>query len=143
MLDVKQLRESFALLAPNAEALIEGFYALLFERYPAVKPLFAETSPKKQRQKLIGSLITIVENLEDLDKLVPYLQRLGGRHVGYGTQPAHYEAVASCLLDAMAEMAGPEVWTQELATCWSDALQLVATVMLQGAAEVQKSDKAA
>ncbi|WP_269471118.1 methyl-accepting chemotaxis protein [Sulfuriflexus mobilis] len=128
-LDVETLESSFAALAPQADDLVKRFYEELFERYPAVKPLFKNTTPAKQRKKLVAALALLVNNLRKPDELVPVLQQMGARHEGYGAEPDHYTAVADTLLDVMAEFAG-ELWTTEVKNAWHTALTTVATTML-------------
>lgn len=88
-LNLELLEQSFQAVAPRGEELAARFYDVLFERYPAVKLLFAGTTPEKQQGKLLAALATIVGALRKPDELVPYLQGLGGRHHGYAAEPAH------------------------------------------------------
>ena len=128
-LDADTLRTTFALLAPDADKLILRFYDELFARFPAVKPMFANTTKAKQAKMLVGAISTVIENLDNPDTLVPVLQQMGARHKGYGAVPDHYVAVAETLLDVMKEFAG-KAWTKQVHTAWSDALNLVAETML-------------
>jgi len=128
-LDVDALTNSFTLLAPQAEALVAKFYEELFSRYPAVKPLFENTSPEKQQQKLLAALGLVVDNLNNVDVLSKTLQQLGARHQKYGAEPAHYQAVAATLLDVMKEFAGA-AWTPQVHAAWNKALDVIASVML-------------
>ena len=127
-LDVVTLEESFALLAPDAEALVERFYEVLFERYPEVKPMFANTSPKKQQTKLLGALKLVVSNVRNPDVLADALTAMGERHQGYGVESEHYTAVATTLIDVMKEFAG-DAWNQQIEQAWTHALNTIATVM--------------
>jgi len=133
-LNVELLESSFELLKPQAEALVERFYERLFEKYPAVQPMFAHASMSEQKKKLLASLVLVIQNLRKPDALIPALKQLGARHVAYGTRPEHYGAVAETLLSVMAELAGA-AWTTDLHQAWSDALNTVATIMLEGAQE--------
>ncbi|MFK5913915.1 MAG: methyl-accepting chemotaxis protein [Woeseiaceae bacterium] len=130
-LEADILRETFALLAPNAEEMILRFYDELFARHPGVIPMFAKTTKVKQARMLTGALSTVIEHIDDPDTLVPILQSMGKRHKGYGAVPEHYGAVAETLLDVMKEFAG-KAWTKQVHNAWSDALNLVAETMLGG-----------
>ena len=46
-LNVEILESSFALVKPQAEALVNRFYQRLFQKYPSVKPLFKKASMKE------------------------------------------------------------------------------------------------
>jgi methyl-accepting chemotaxis protein len=127
-LDVETLESSFELIAPQGETLVKRFYEVLFNRYPAVIPLFKNTTPDKQQAKLLGSLQLVVENLRDPDLLATVLTEMGVRHQAYGAEPAHYQAVNSTLLDVMQEIAGL-AWTDQIQSAWTQALNLIAKVM--------------
>ena len=83
-LDVEALEESFDLVAPQGDALMDTFYRRLFEAAPAVEPLFAGTDLRRQKAMLLGALILLRKSLVDLDAIVPKLRELGARHVAYG-----------------------------------------------------------
>ena len=129
-LNVAALEKSFNLIAPRAEALVERFYEELFKRYPQVVPMFAKTDPKKQQQMLLGSLKLVMANLNNVDALAKALTVLGERHEKYGAVEAHYEAVATTLMDVMKEFAG-NAWTREVQDAWTHALGTIAQVMLK------------
>ena len=130
-LEADLLRDTFELLAPQADELALRFYDELFERFPAVVPMFSKTTKKKQSLMLVAALKLVIANLDDPDKLVPVLKGMGGKHKGYGAVPEHYGAVAETLLDVMKEFAG-KAWTKKVHNAWSEALNLVAETMLGG-----------
>ena len=130
-LEADILRSSFDLIAPQAEEVMSRFYDELFKRFPAVVPMFANTTKAKQMKMLLASLKLVIANLDNPDKLVPALQDMGKRHKGYGALPEHYGAVAETLMDVMKEFAG-KAWTKQVHQAWSDALNLVAETMLGG-----------
>ena len=130
-LEAEILRSSFDLIAPQAEEVMSRFYDELFSRYPAVVPMFKNTTKAKQMKMLLASLKLVIANLDNPDKLVPALQEMGKRHKGYGAVPEHFTAVAETLLDVMKEFAG-KAWTKQVHNAWSDALNLVAETMLGG-----------
>ena len=128
-LNVDLLETTFATLAPQGEALVKRFYEELFERFPEVKPMFANTSVAEQEKKLLGALVLVINSLRKPEALVPALTSLGSKHHEYGAKPEHYTAVAETLLDVMAEFAG-DLWTEEVQDAWTEALNTVATTML-------------
>ncbi len=131
-MNVELLEKSFAVVAPKGEMLVHRFYDRLFRDYPQVKPMFEHLDQSEQERKLLASLVFIVQHLRDENKLVDFLKELGGRHVEYGTEADHYDAVATTLLLTLAEVAG-DAWTEEVAQAWREALGVIKTVMLQGA----------
>ncbi len=132
-LNVKAIRESFDLVAPQADELAKRFYELLFENHADVKPLFENVETEDQQKKLIQSLVVIVKSLEEPEKLSRYLQDLGSKHLEYKVTENDYPAVAETLLLVLAEFAG-DAWTDELEEAWAEALEAIAGLMLEGAA---------
>src|SRR5262245_1073503 len=131
-LDLQALETSFDLVASRGDVLMDVFYTRLFAAAPEVEPLFAGTDPRRQKAMLLAALVRVRGSLRDLPAIVPALQRLGARHVGYGARPDHYPVVGAVLIDAMAEVAG-DAWRAEYARAWQAALGIVAGAMLEGA----------
>ena len=131
-LDVDALEASFDLVAPRGGELVDTFYTRLFAAAPAVKPLFARTDMRQQKKMLLGTLVLLRKSLRDLGAIVPKLHELGRRHVAYGAQLEHYPVVGEVLIASMAEVAGDQ-WRPEYTHAWSDAIAVVADVMVEGA----------
>jgi methyl-accepting chemotaxis protein len=136
-LDLEALETSFDLVAPEGDALMNAFYARLFEAAPGVRPLFAGTDMRRQKGMLLAALVLLRKSLRDLNALVPTLRRLGERHVAYGARPEHYPVVGEMLILSMAEVAGA-AWRPEYERAWSAAFDVVASVMIEGAEGVQR-----
>lgn len=128
---IERLESSFNLLAPRGPELVDRFYAHLFSKHPALRPMFP-SDMGEQKKKLLASLVLVIENIRKTEKLEQPLQDLGVRHVGFGTQAEHYPVVRDTLVSVMAEMAG-EAWNDQLTQDWNGALDFVSSVMLEGA----------
>jgi hemoglobin-like flavoprotein len=137
-LDVAVLETSFDLIAPRGDELVDRFYSRLFEKAPATRQLFERVDMDTQKQSLLATLISVREALRDLPTVVPDLEELGERHVGYGALPEHYPVVASVLIETMVGLGGAE-WRPEYSAAWGEALQTVADVMLRGAARAART----
>jgi nitric oxide dioxygenase len=134
-LDLEALEESFDLVAPRGDELMDVFYGRLFAVAPGVKPLFAHTDLKRQKSMLLGALVLLRKSLRDLDAIVPKLRELGARHVAYGARPEHYPVVGTVLIASMAEIAGDD-WRPGYETAWAAAFSVVAGAMMEGAEAV-------
>ena len=134
-LQIEVLERSFAQLEPRLDEFGASFYQTLFSRYPEAEPLFASTDMSQQQHKLTASLVLVVDNLRNPEKLANALQSLGARHVAYGTQAAHYPLVGEVLLDTFADCFGPD-WTPELKQAWTDAYAAITQLMLAGADQI-------
>lgn len=127
---LQRLEGNFDLLAPRGEELVDRFYANLFARYSDLRPLFADDN-SSQTKKLLASLVLVVRNLRNPADFEQALTDLGARHSGYGAREAHYPAVRDTLVDVMGQMAG-DAWSEQLTGDWTAALDLVASVMIEG-----------
>lgn len=109
------------------------FYERLFEKYPAVRPLFS-TPPEEQHKKLMASVGAIVASVTNPTVMLPYLRAMGIRHIAYKTESAHYGAVAENLVAVLAEHLSKEgEWTPEMKANWEAALQVISEVMIDAA----------
>lgn len=136
---VELLETSFNLLAPRGPELVDRFYAHLFAKNPQVRPLFP-SDMGDQKKKLLASLQLVMANVRKPDALLEPLQDMGRRHVYYKTEPAHYPIVRDTLIGVMRDMAG-DAWTDDFQRAWTDALNLVAAIMIEGHRAEQKSPK--
>ena len=130
-LPINLLEESFDLVAPRGEELVDRFYDRLLTSAPEPKSLFVETNMVRQRQMLLGALVLLRKSLRNLDAIVPALQSMGARHATYGVLPEHYPLVGSALIGTMAEI-GEGEWVPEYTEAWTDAYQVVQQTMLSG-----------
>jgi hemoglobin-like flavoprotein len=116
----KQLVHStWALVKPIQEDAARLFYGRLFEIDPSTKPLFASTDMAKQGKKLIQTINVAVAGLERLDAILPAVEALRRRHVGYGVREEHYESVGAALLWTLEQGLGEE-FTPEVEEAWAE-----------------------
>src|SRR5688572_21864832 len=94
---IERVRQSFALVAPIADIAATLFYRRLFELDPALRPMFPP-SLDEQGRKLMQMIGAAVGQLDRPKVLVPVLENLGRRHVGYGVEDRHYDTVGAALL---------------------------------------------
>jgi nitric oxide dioxygenase len=134
---VVAVRDSFARLAPQADAVGLAFYGRLFALDPSLRRLFAaDIAP--QAKKLMQMIGYAVARLDRPDELIPAVEALGRRHRGYGVAPAHYDTVAAALLATLADGLGA-AFTPAVREAWTAAYTALATAMQQGASEAAAS----
>lgn len=135
-LNVELLRTTFERAKQEnggATALGLRFYERLFEKYPAVKPLFT-TPPEEQHKKLMASVASIVASVTNPEKMLPYLHAMGIRHLAYKTENDHYPAVSENLIAVLAEHLSKEgEWTNEMEETWKAAMETVSSIMIDAA----------
>ncbi len=135
-MDVQRLKDSFARVAMHGDAVPLFFYSDLFLRHPGTRDMFP-VSMAVQRDRLVRALAAVVSNVDNLDAVAGFVQALGRDHRKFGAKPAHYGAVGTSLLAALAHFNG-EAWTPDLAADWKAAYEVVAGIMLAAAEEDEK-----
>lgn len=141
-LNVPLLRQSFELVVERQPQITPRFYEILFERYPAARPLFARNAPERQQKMLQDALVAVVENLENAPWLRQTLGAIGRKHLDYGVTDEMYDWVGDALLATLAEIAG-DAWTPELKAAWADAYGAIVALALEGANEARRELAAA
>jgi hemoglobin-like flavoprotein len=131
-LDPTVLRISFDLIIDRRPDLTIRFYEILFERYPALAPLFRRDRAA-QAKMLAGAIAAVLDHLEDAPWLESTLGQLGAKHVEYGVTTEMYDHVGDALLATLAEVAGAD-WTPVVAEQWTLAYGAIAGMMQAGAA---------
>jgi hemoglobin-like flavoprotein len=114
---IKLVQNTFAMVAPQAEAVAQIFYGRLFELDPSLRHMFKHDM-KEQGRKLMQMLSVAVHALDHLDTIVSAVQALGERHVGYGVTLQHYNTVGAALLWTLEQGLG-EAFTPEVKEAWA------------------------
>lgn len=127
------------------------FYSRLFSIAPELRGIFppdlldaergSDTRGFRQRDQLVSALRTVGRlydpfNPKSMQALDSSLQLWGRRHAAFqmpdGTvlvpRRAHYDAVGSCLLDTLHDVAGHE-WVSEWDDAWGEALEVAGDSM--------------
>jgi NAD(P)H-flavin reductase/hemoglobin-like flavoprotein len=129
------IRDSWAEVEPQADAMGRLFYATLFQIAPESRDLFP-VNMEVQRSRLMRALVHVVQMVDQADELLPFLEQLGRDHRKFGVVAQHYDAVGEALLAAIASTAGP-AWTPEVRDAWTDAYGVVSDAM-RSAAKVER-----
>jgi hemoglobin-like flavoprotein len=131
------VRDSFPIISELSGPIAMLFYGRLFQIDPRLRPMFKQDI-ELQGRKLMDMLTTLTANLDCFEDLVPMLKALGQRHAGYGVRPEHYELVTTALIWAFGTALDREFYP-ELRGAWRTVIELAATVMKEGAAELPPS----
>lgn len=132
---VALIRTTFKAVAANEsgpENLARSFYAILFTEHPHIRDFFP-AALEAQRDRLVKAIGYIVDELEEPDKLLPFLAQLGRDHRKYGVMAEHYAAVGQSLTTTLRANAGTELWTDDVDRAWDEAVELIAGTMIAAA----------
>lgn len=125
------VQESFQKVAPIADQAAAMFYKNLFILDPRLRGLFP-SDMQAQGRKLMHMLGLAVHGLKNPDTLIPAVQELGRRHVAYGVEEKHYEAVDNALMLTLKQGLGAE-FTPQVKEAWLATYELLSGVMKQAA----------
>jgi len=131
---IELVKQTWAKVVPIAEIASELFYQRLFHINPELKLLFDGVDLPSQRSKLIKAINTVVMSLDHIDTMIPMISDLGKRHVNYGVEEQHYQQVGEALLWTL-KTGLKNAWSEEVKIAWTNAYQLLAEVMVNGARE--------
>jgi hemoglobin-like flavoprotein len=136
---VKLVQNSFVKVEAIAETAADLFYDRLFEIAPAVRPLFPDDLAE-QKVKLMDMLGTAVNNLHQIETIVPAVEELGRKHVGYGVTSEHYDQVGAALLWTL-EKGLADDFTAPVKEAWTETYGTLAGVMKEAAAAMPPPEK--
>lgn len=129
---ISLVEESFRAVFPIRDAAAAIFYRRLFALDPGLRPLFARSDMAEQGKKLMASLAFVVGGLRNAQTLVPAVEALARRHVGYGVETGHYRTVGTALIETLDEGLG-NAFTPDVREAWLAAYGLLSGVMLAAA----------
>lgn len=131
-IDIDIVQDSWEQVQPIADTAAQLFYGRLFELDPSLQPMFAKSDMIEQRKKLMQMITVAVRGLRRLDELVPAVEALGRRHVGYGVTDAHYATVGAALIWTLEQKLGA-AFTPELRAAWVETYTILSSVMKNAA----------
>lgn len=133
--EIALVLDTWQKVVPIKETAADLFYGKLFELDPALRPLF-KGDIKEQGRKLMTMIGTAVNGLTRLEQLLPVVQDLGRRHVGYGVTDAHYGTVATALVWTLEQGLG-SAFTPEVKAAWIKTYTVLAKTMQDAAGTEQ------
>lgn len=132
--EIELVTTSWARLSPVSDKLARLFYARLFELDPSLESLFPDDM-SGQGKKLMMMINTAVIGLDCLGEMVPAIEAIGERHVGYGVIDDHYDTVGEALIWALGAGLGNS-FTDEVKNAWVKVYTILADTMKRAAAKV-------
>lgn len=135
------IKATVPLLETGGEQLTDHFYKLMLRKYPQVRPLFnkAHQASGSQQRALANGILMYARNIDKLDALDSMARRIVNKHVSLQVQPEHYPIVGTCLLQAIREVLGPDVATDEVISAWDAAYHQLADLLIDAETDVYDS----
>ena len=133
------IKSTVPVLKEHGLAITTHFYKRMFENNPEVKSFFNMDNQVsgEQPKALAMTILAAAQNIDNLNALLPAIQKIGKRHVEVGIRPEHYPIVGSNLLLAIKEVLG-DAATDEVITAWGKTYEVIADAFINVEAELYK-----
>ena len=129
---IRLVQTTWEMVVPIADQAAVLFYDRLFDLDPELRPLFGRSEMSEQRKKLMQMITVAVRGLDRIGELVPAVEALGRRHVGYHVRESDYDTVGAALLWTLEQGLGG-AFTAPVREAWTITYTTLADAM-KGAA---------
>jgi nitric oxide dioxygenase len=132
------VKSSVPALAVHGTAITTAMYARLFQN-EHIKALFNHSNQGEggsQVHALAAAILAYAQNIDDLTPVVPVVERIAHKHIGYHILPEHYPYVANALIDAIKDVLG-DAATPELLQAWGEAYWFLANLLMAREADIR------
>jgi hemoglobin-like flavoprotein len=126
------VQDSFEKVLPIADAAAALFYARLFDLDPKLESLF-KGDITEQGRKLMQMIGVAVKSLDRLEQILPAVEALGARHIGYGVREKDYDTVGRALVWTLRKGLGDD-FTPQVESAWVEVYSTLAGAMKAAAA---------
>ncbi len=134
------VKASAPALAIHGTAITKAMYARLFQD-AHIKELFNHSNQGEggsQVHALAAAILAYAQNIDNLAPVVPVVERIAHKHIGYHILPEHYPFVATALLAAIEEVLG-DAATPDLINAWGEAYWFLADLLKEREADIRKN----
>mmetsp|Transcript_139084 Transcript_139084/g.242001 ORF Transcript_139084/g.242001 Transcript_139084/m.242001 type:complete len:177 (+) Transcript_139084:95-625(+) len=145
--EVQTVEETWGLAAGlGVETVGVLLFKNIFEIAPEALQLFSFRNEKdlyespaliKHATKVVLTVDTAVKMLRQLEALVPVLEGLALKHVGYGVLPPHYDVVGQALIKTLGAGLGAG-FTKQVERAWLKVWKLIASTMIGATLQTDK-----
>ncbi|CAH0340838.1 NO-inducible flavohemoprotein [Rhizobium sp. CECT 9324] len=125
-------------LSAHGTDITRRMYSILFQD-AHIRELFNHSNQGQegsQVKALASAILAYAQNIENLESLIPVVERIAHKHIGYHILPEHYPFVAKALLSAIADVLG-DAATPELIAAWGEAYWFLADVLCEREVEIR------
>ena len=128
----KLLQDNISVMKEHGKEITTNFYATMFKEQPEMRNFFNQTNQKtgKQPIALAQTICYFVDNLDNLNVMVPQMSRISSKHRAITVKPEHYPIVGKYLMKAIKEHMGEKA-TPELMAAWQAVYDLIAETFMK------------
>lgn len=128
---IRLVKSTIPLLESAGTVITEHFYQRMFHHNPELQHIFNMSNQKSGRQAfaLFSAIAAYAKHLDNLENLLPMVERIAHKHTSMNIQPEHYDIVGHHLIATLRELA-PDQFTAEIEAAWVAAYQILAGVFI-------------
>ncbi|WP_417843504.1 NO-inducible flavohemoprotein [Thalassospira sp.] len=129
---IELVKATVPALGAHGTDITKVMYAKLFQD-AHIRALFNQSNQGEsgsQVKALAAAILAYARNIDNLDALVPVVERIAHKHIGYHILPEHYAYVARALIGAIAEVLGEKV-NEDILTAWGEAYWFLANILIE------------
>lgn len=130
-LQIQLVKSSWEKVIPIQDMAAKLFYDKLFTQDPSTRALF-KSDMQEQGKMLMQTITIVVRALDNLGPLMPTIEKLAQRHVGYGVTPKHYDSVGQALIETLQAGLGTQ-FSPDVKEAWIAAYTTLSQAMIQAA----------
>jgi len=126
------IKSTVPVLKEHGLEITKTFYSIMFENNPEIKAMFNMDKQEsgEQPKALAMAILAAAQNIDNLEAILPAVQKMGRAHVNANVKPEHYPIIGKNLLLAIKEVLG-DAATEEVLNAWAEAYEVIAKVFIQ------------
>ena len=126
------IKSTVPVLREHGVEITTAFYKRMFENNPEVKAMFNMDKQEsgEQPKALAMAVLAAAQNIDNLEAILPAVQKMCKAHVNANVKPEHYPIVGENLLAAIKEVL-KDAATEEVLNAWAEAYEVIAKVFIQ------------
>ena len=133
------IQKSANYITSNDTKISARMYEILFEKYPKLKVLFANSS-NDQHMKLANAISSYAVNIDRIHVLFPALEVIAIAHARENIKPQHYPLVGMAFIQAIEDVLGDNA-SLELLDAWREVYQYIAEILIEMEAKLYSEVK--
>ncbi|TZG36511.1 NO-inducible flavohemoprotein [Agrobacterium sp. B1(2019)] len=127
---IQLVKLSVPALVAHGTEITRNMYQRLFQD-DHIRELFNHSNQGEggaQVHALAKAILAYASNIDNLEALVPMVERIAYKHIGYHILPEHYPYVARALLAAIEDVLG-DAATDDVMAAWGEAYWFLAEIL--------------
>ena len=128
---IEIVKSTVPVLKEHGLEITKTFYKTMFANNPEVKEMFNMDKQEsgEQPKALAMAVLAAAQNIDNLEAILPAVQKMCKAHVNANVKPEHYPIVGENLLAAIKEVL-KDAATEEVLNAWAEAYEVIAKVFI-------------